>query len=148
MVTRVAMIAIGLTAWLLCPADSVAEHWSQGVATHSKGPMDFPKPSMWGRVANGTGRVVRASWGVVYTGATLPFKLTAGAVRAFRSDEPQVANSRSKSDSSAGFASVLSRESSPRPATKSHHPRLPALYGRLSPEAFSRCARGRAFECC
>jgi hypothetical protein len=125
MVTRVALLAVGLTAWLLCPADSVAEHWSQGVATHANGPMDFPKPNMLGRVAHGTGRVVRASWGVVYTGATLPFKLTAGAVRAFRSDEPQVANSRSKSDSSAGFASVLSRESSPRPATVTEWMRQP-----------------------
>jgi hypothetical protein len=125
MVTRVAMIAIGLTAWLLCPADSVAEHWSQGVATHSKGPMDFPKPSMWGRVANGTGRVVRASWGVVYTGATLPFKLTAGAVRAFSSDEPRATAGRSKAESSAGFASVLSRESSPNPATVTEWMRQP-----------------------
>lgn len=125
MVTRVAVVAIGLTAWLLCPAASVAEHWSQGIATHSKGPMEFSKPSMWGRVANGTGRMVRASWGAMYTGATLPFKATAGAVRAFRGDSSQIASSRGKSESSAGFASVLSRESSPRPATVTEWMRQP-----------------------
>lgn len=124
MFTRVAMVAIGLTVWLLGPADAAAQHWSEGIATHAKRPMEFAKPSVWGQVANGTGRVVRASWGVVRTGVTLPFKLTASAVRAFRSDEPQMA-SRATSEQSAGFASLLSRDAAPRPATVTEWMRQP-----------------------
>lgn len=125
MFTRVAMVALGLTAWLLGPADAAAQHWSEGVSTHSTGPMEFAKPGVWGQVANGTGRVIRAGWGVVRTGVTLPFKLTAGAVRAFRSDAPQATASRAKSESSAGFASLLSRDSAPQPATVTEWMRQP-----------------------
>lgn len=119
MFVRATIVAAALVGWSLDLPAANAEHWSQGIATHSKGPVDLTsKPGLMGQVVNGTTRVVRAGVGIVRAGVTLPFKLTAGAVRAMRSDGSERATaSRNQADSSAGFASVLSRRDASRPLT-------------------------------
>lgn len=127
MFTRIVVVAVCLAGWTFSPAAAVAEHWSQGVSTHATGPTDLvDKPGVIGQMINGTSRVVRAGFGVVKTGVTLPFKLTAGAVRALRSDRSQeTIAKRSSADSSAGFASILAPGASPKPATVTEWMRQP-----------------------
>ncbi len=108
--TWIAALLLATAATALLPVVARADHWSTGVSTHDKGPVVLPGEStgMISRIGYGTRRVVGTGIKVVATGVQLPFKLTAAAVRSFRSDgEPSVA--RGRSDSSSGLASMQNR---------------------------------------